>query len=98
VLHHELFVCTIFYVFCQPLLLDWRSRFGRAPILYDEKKQLISLTLTPTVIKKLTDLALIIGDYRSQIEHLLRNITPTQAKKIIDKETEENKVCCAERI
>lgn len=59
------------------------------PILYDEKKQPISLTLTPTAIKKLTDLALIIGDSRSQvIEQLLRNITPTQAKKIIDKKTE----------
>jgi hypothetical protein len=59
------------------------------PILYDEKKQPISLTLTPTAIKKLTDLALMIGDSRSQvIEQLLRNITPTQAKKIIDKKTE----------
>jgi hypothetical protein len=59
------------------------------PILYDEKKQPISLTLTPTAIKKLTDLALIIGDSRSQIiEQLLRNITPTQAKRIIGKKTE----------
>jgi len=59
------------------------------PILYDEKKQPISLTLTPTAIKKLTDLALMIGDSRSQvIEQLLRNITPTQAKKIIAKKTE----------
>ena len=59
------------------------------PILYDEKKQPISLTLTPTAIKKLADLALMIGDSRSQvIEQLLRNITPTQAKKIIDKKTE----------
>jgi len=59
------------------------------PILYDEKKQPISLTLTPTAIKKLTDLALIIGDSRSQIiEQLLRNITPTQAKRIIGQKTE----------
>ena len=59
------------------------------PIFYDEKKQPISLTLTPTAIKKLTDLALIIGDSRSQIiEQLLRNITPTQAKRIIGKKTE----------
>jgi len=59
------------------------------PILYNEKKQPISLTLTPTAIKKLTDLALIIGDSRSQIiEQLLRNITPTQAKRIIGKKTE----------
>jgi hypothetical protein len=59
------------------------------PILYDEKNQPISLTLTPTAIKKLTDLALIIGDSRSQVlEQLLRNITPIQAKKIIDKKSE----------
>jgi hypothetical protein len=59
------------------------------PILYDEKKQPISLTLTPTAIKKLTDLALIIGDSRSQIiEQLLRNITSIQAKRIIGKKTE----------
>ncbi|MEG4009811.1 ribbon-helix-helix protein, CopG family [Microcoleus sp. Pol11C1] len=59
------------------------------PILYDEKKQPISLTLTPTAIKKLAELALMVEDSRSQvIEQLLRNITPTQAKKIIDKKTE----------
>ena len=59
------------------------------PIIYDEKKKPISLTLTPTAINKLTDLALIIGDWRSEvIEQLLRNITPTQAKRIIDKKTE----------
>ena len=56
------------------------------PILYEEKKQPISLTLTPTAIKKLTELALIVGDSRSEvIEQLLRNITPLQAKKIIGK-------------
>lgn len=59
------------------------------PILYDEKKQPISLTLTPTAITKLTDLALMIGDSRSQVlEQLLRNITPTQVKRILGKKTE----------
>jgi hypothetical protein len=59
------------------------------PILYDEKKQPISLTLTPTAITKLTDLALMIGDSRSQVlEQLLRNITATQVKRIIGKKTE----------
>ena len=61
------------------------------PILYEEKKQPISLTLTPTAIKKLTELALIVGDSRSEvIEQLLRNITPLQAKKIIGKNQDKN--------
>ena len=61
------------------------------PILYEEKKQPISLTLTPTAIKKLTELALIVGDSRSEvIEQLLRNITPLQAKRIIGKNQDKN--------
>jgi hypothetical protein len=59
------------------------------PILYNEKKQPISLTPTTTAIKKLTDLALMIGDSRSEIiEQLLRNIMPIQANKIIGKKAE----------
>lgn len=58
------------------------------PIFYSEKKKPISLTLTPTAIEKLTQMAIELSVSRSEvIEQLLREITQTEVKEILERDS-----------